>query len=260
MCMYMYTFCGVCKCSHVLAHITLTAHVNHFYLYISCSTCNNGTMNCRKTQSSGENFTLYDLHLLKVQLLKRLYIQKYHGKTSEDNISREMMQVSDQRAIESSPRTLEWKWRNMAKTWRGVLTPLAIKMYAWREVRKLTCFFQLVNNFSKIVDADGVNGVNQTEFIDFFNLSKSELQSYCMCVSVAILLCLMYFSPCFLYASLCNSECLIPTHYFHRWGASSENQGSSRSWRVWHQWCGPLGVGRNKTLDQNRSFLPQTMI
>ena len=222
--MYMYTFCGVYKCSYVLAHIASAAHVNHLYLYISCSTCYNGTMNCRKTLSSGEgeNFTLYDLHLLKVQLLKRLYIQKYHGKTSRDNISREMMQVSDQRAIESSPRTLEWKWRNMPKTWQGVLTSRAVKEYAWREVSKLTCFFQLVNKFSRILDADGVNGINQTEFIDFFNLSKSELQSYCMCVCVcvcvcvAIIFCLMYFSPCFLYASLCNSECTIPTHYFHR--------------------------------------------
>lgn len=135
-------------------------------------------MICRKTLSSGEgeNFTLYDLHLLKVQLLKRLYIQRYHGKTSRDNITREMNLVSDERAIESSPRTLEWKWRNMDKTWQGVLTSRAIREYAWREVSKLTCFFQLVNKFGKILDADEVNGVNQTEFIDFFNLSKSELQ------------------------------------------------------------------------------------
>lgn len=132
-------------------------------------------MNCHKSLSSEGtvNFTLSDLRFLKVQLLKRLYIQVYLGKHTKADISSEMARVTEGRAIEAKALTLEWKYRNMTVRRFGFLQFWAQK-YAAKEVRQYTCSRSFVEKFHLILDANEDTIVDKTEFIDFFNLEKSE--------------------------------------------------------------------------------------
>lgn len=133
-------------------------------------------MNCHKSLSSEGtvNFTLSDLRLLKVQLLKRLYIQVYLGKRSNADISSEMARVTEGRAIEAKALTLDWKYRNMTVQWFGFPVSRTLRKYAVKEVGQYTCSRSFVNKFYQILDANEDTIVDKTEFIDFFNLDKSE--------------------------------------------------------------------------------------
>ena len=145
-------------------------------LYISCSTCSNGATICRNTLSSDEeNFTTDGLHLLKVQLLKRLYAQMYLLQDPDADVSSEMMaEITDQRAIEATAYTVPWKYGNMKKNWFGQLYSRTIRNYAHDDVSLFTCSYSLVSNFEAILNVNADGGVGQAEFTDFFNLTESK--------------------------------------------------------------------------------------
>lgn len=161
-------------------------------------------MLCRKDFSrEKETFTLVRLNHLKVQLLKRLYIQKHY---SSDNISAYMDQVSDETAIEAVYLTVPWKFSELAK---GESLAWTLSTYVRTDVLKVTCSYHFANNFTTILDANDDEDVDETEFLDFFNLARSELELIpvqCIYIYIPGWLCLLYH-----YFMICTY-----ITYFHR--------------------------------------------
>ena len=97
-----------------------------------------------------------------------MYVQLHSGL--------EMEAVTDQRAIEAKNETLPWMCRKIGKSYLGHLHSRPLIKFANTQVAQFTCSYNLVKYFARILDNNDDRKVDQTEFIDFFNLTKSELE------------------------------------------------------------------------------------